>query len=106
MNERKMYRLSVDMADKCVTEDSKVRIYLSEVRSETKETASEKIIVGCLKFFYSGAVAAMIGQWAIAAAYAERGYKAYGGEYLLIGMTFLISYHLIDKFFKGYRRQK
>lgn len=105
-NERKMYRLSVDVEHQCISEDSKVRIYLSEVRGEAKETAFEKIMIIILQLFYSGTIAHAVGTWAIAAAYEQRGYKAYGGEYILIAMVFAVSYYFIHKFFEGYRRNQ
>ena len=104
MNDRKMYRLSADMEHKCLTEDSKVRIYLSEVRSEKKETWIEKIVVAFLEVFYSIVPTYLVGKWAIASTYAERGYEAYGGEYILIAFVLAGSFTLIHTFFKNYRR--
>jgi hypothetical protein len=96
--------MSVDVEDQYLTEDSKVRVYLSEVCSPAKETIAEKVVVIALELFYSLTITYFVGRWAIAAAYAERGYKAYGGEYLLILFTFLACYYIIGKFFKNFRR--
>lgn len=104
MNDSKMYRLSADVEHQYLTEDSKVRIYLSEVRSKKEETVFEKVMVVFLSLFYSFASSYFVGKWAIACAYAKRGYKAYGGEYLLIMLTFVLSYRFVRKFFKEYRR--
>ncbi|MCD8150549.1 MAG: hypothetical protein LUE92_13535 [Clostridiales bacterium] len=104
MHDSKVRRMSVDMECEYLTEDSKVRVYLSPVRGETKETVAEKAVVIALELFYSLAVTYFIGSWAIAAAYAERGYKAYGGEYLLIIFVFGLSFHFIRKFFENFRR--
>jgi hypothetical protein len=96
--------MSTDVEHQYLTEDSKVRIYLSVVRGQEKETIAEKVVVTALKLFYSLAITYFVGKWAIAAAYAERGYKAYGGEYLLILFTFVAFYYIIGKFFKNFRR--
>lgn len=104
MHDSKVRRMSVDMECEYLTEDSKVRVYLSPVRGEKKETVVEKAVVIALELFYSLAVTYFIGSWAIAAAYAERDYKAYGGEYLLIIFVFGLSFHFIRKFFENFRR--
>ena len=100
MSDRKMYRLSAGVEHQCITEDSKVRLYLSEMRSETEErkTVFDKIFTVILELFYSFSVSYFVGDWAIEYAYKERGYVAYGGEYLLIGMVFVISFWTISKF--------
>jgi drug/metabolite transporter superfamily protein YnfA len=52
-----------------------------------------------LKLLISTAISYVIGRWAIAQAYASRGYKAYGGEYILIMLTFLGCYYAMTKLF-------
>lgn len=64
----------------------------------------DAVTVFALELFYSISVTYFIGEWAIDFAYAERGYKAYGGEYLLILFCFVISFRTIRKFFENYRR--
>lgn len=100
MSERKMYRLSAGVEHQYLTEDSKVRVYLSEVRSkkEKRQTTFEKVILLVLELFYSFAVSYFVGTWAIDYAYMERGYFAIGGEYMLIGMTFAICFWGIRNF--------
>ena len=100
MSECKMYRLSAGVEHQYLTEDSKVRVYLSEMRSEEKKrkTILDKAITIGLELFYSFAVSYFIGSWAIDYAYKERGYFAIGGEYLLIGMTFAMSFWAIRNF--------
>lgn len=100
MCERKMYRLSAGVERQYLTEDSKVRIYLSEVRSEKekRQTILDKAITLGLELFYSFAVSYFVGTWAIEYAYNERGYFAIGGEYMLIGMTFAICFWAIQSF--------
>ena len=41
-----------------------------------------------------------INRWAVAAAYAERGYQAFGSEYLLVIITFALSFCIIKYFFE------
>lgn len=105
MGDRKMYRLSAGVEDQYLTEDSKVRIYLSEVRSEEKkrQPVLDKAITIGLELFYSFAVSYFVGTWAVDYAYKERGYFAIGSEYLLIGMTFAICFWAISNFLEGGR---
>lgn len=104
MCDSKVYKLPEDMEYKCVAEDSKIRLYMSAVRSEKKKrrkpTILEKIVTVALKLFYSSTVSYFVGRWAIKTAYMERGYEAVGGEYLLIIATFLFCLWSINKFFK------
>lgn len=104
MHDSKMCGMPAVLEREYLTEDSKVRVYLSLVQGKKKETITDKAIVIVLELFYSMAVTYFIGSWAIAWAYAERGYKAYGGEYLLIVMIFLLSFHIARKFFENFRR--
>ncbi|MDD2979578.1 MAG: hypothetical protein PHN80_06345 [Hespellia sp.] len=108
MCECKVHELSEDLEHQCVTEDSKVRLYLSAMRSEKKKrrkpTILERAMTVALELFYSMAVSYFVGQWAITYAYKERGYEAIGGEYMLICATFLFCLWSISKFFKYYRR--
>ncbi len=100
MCERKMYRLSAGVECQYLTEDSKVRIYLSEVRSEKKKrpTTLDKAVMLGLELFYSFSVSYFVGTWAIDYAYKERDYFAIGGEYMLICMTFAICFWAIKSF--------
>ncbi|MCM1179950.1 MAG: hypothetical protein NC347_06820 [Clostridium sp.] len=45
----------------------------------------------CISLF----ITALAAQYLIAAAYEERGYKAVGGEYLMIPVVFFVAYKLI-----------
>lgn len=60
----------------------------------------EAVIVFVLELFYSLSVTYFVGRWAIAYAYTERGYEAYGGEYLLILFCFITNFYMIRKFLK------
>ncbi len=108
MCESKMYPVSEGMECKCITEDSKVRVYLSAMQSKENcsDTLLEKIITVVLEVFYSYSASYFVGQKIITYVNSVRGYKAYGGEYLLIVTFFLLSFWIIKKFFKDYRRRE
>ena len=61
-------------------------------------TIFDKAIMFGLELFYSFAVSYFVGMKAIDYAYNARGYYAIGGEYLLIGMTFIICFWMISNF--------
>lgn len=96
MNDSKVYQMSENMECKPVSEDTKVRLYLSVVRDEgaegRKETASEKIMAAAVALPYSAFITYMTGRWAVRAAAESRGYDAVGGEYILIAVVFLTSF--------------
>lgn len=73
-------------------------------KKEFIKVVGEYAMLLALELFYSLSVTYFVGKWAIAYAYAERGYKAYGCEYLLIALTFVGSFYTISKFFKNFRR--
>lgn len=49
-------------------------------------------------------VTVMVGKWAIYYAYLKRGYKAVGGEYLLILVTYLMVHKGIHYFLNGRKK--
>jgi hypothetical protein len=57
------------------------------------------IIRNILEASYTLAITAAVGKWAIHAAYLERGYKAVGGEFILIPMTCWVAYKAIHHLF-------
>ncbi len=84
-----------------ISEDSKGRLYLSqvqEVRNPAARMRSEKVSVITAKLILSGVMTAPFAAWSIIYAFLERGYKAYGGEYLFIIMVFLAVYWALSKF--------
>ena len=109
MDDGKVYHMSEDMEDQCLTEDSKVRLYLSPLRYEKpkrgKETAIEKAIMAALALPYSIFITYLVGRYAIEAAARSRGYDAIGGEYILIVAVFLGTFLGMYKLLKGYKRQ-
>jgi len=102
--------MSEDVEDQCITEDSKIRLYLSPVRYEKpgkrKETITEKIMAAAVAFPYSTYITYKIGKRLIRSVAKIRGYDAIGGEYILIIIVFTISFWLIWKMLRGYRRQE
>ena len=71
-----------------------------------RDNIIEKLEVTVISMFFSFSVAYFVSLWATASAYAERGYRACGGEYLLIAVAFITAYRAISQFFKYFRRRK
>jgi glucose-6-phosphate-specific signal transduction histidine kinase len=69
-----------------------------------RDNIIEKLEVTVISLFFSFSVAYFVSLWAVSSAYAERGYRACGGEYLLIAAVFSIAYKAISQFFKYFRR--
>ncbi len=98
---RNMYKVLFILECEYISEDSKGRLYLSqvqEVRNPAVRMRSKKASVIAAKLILSGALTAPLAAWSIIYAFLERGYKAYGGEYLFIIMAFLAVYWALDKF--------
>lgn len=100
-NVRNMYKVLLVVECEYVSEDSKGRLYLSqvqEVRNPAVRMRSKKASVIAAKLILSGALTAPPAAWSVIYAFLERGYKAYGGEYLFIIMVFLAVYWALSKF--------
>ncbi len=110
MCECEMYKMWADMECQYLTEDTKVRVCLSMVPGGKKETGKdsipERIVLLAIKLFFAYSVAYFVYPWAIQSAYNERGYEAYGGEYILVLAVFMFAYKMISLFFKYFRREK
>lgn len=110
MNDCKMYKMSADMECQRPAEDSEEGVYLSSVRKHAqKDSITKKVIMLILKLLFSYSISCFVFQWAVRIAYIERGYKAYGGEYMLAVATFMITYFAINKLlniFGGLRHGK
>lgn len=107
MNDSKVHHVSEDMEDQYLTEDSKIRLYLSLLRYEKpekrKETVLEKIVVSSLAVAYSIFITYIVGQWLVNSVAKWRGYDAIGGEYILIITIFIICFWIMLKLLKSYR---
>lgn len=90
--------------DKFLTADVQVLVYLSA--AEPKVSILDRIMLLAVKGFFSFSVSYFASIWITRQAYAERGYKAYGGEYILILVVFLIAYRIVTAFFRNFRRKK
>ncbi len=107
MNDSKVYYVSEDMEDQYLTEDSKIRLYLSPVRygnpQKRKETVMEKVAAFLLAFAYSIFITYVTGQWLVSSVTRWRGYDAIGGEYILVIVIFMACFGIMLKLLKSYR---
>ena len=84
-----------------ISENSRGRLYLSQVqkiRNPAARLFQKKAAVIAAKMILSAALTVPAASCAIIAAYIERGYMAYGGEYLFILMVFRAVYWALGKF--------
>lgn len=103
MRESKVYKVQLLVEREHPADNPKVRIYLSLVRESFWKDAVWSKIKGCCKWvihmifriFISLVITLPFGIWAINDAYLERGYLAYGGEYLFIIVVFLAVYNIL-----------
>lgn len=98
---RNMYKVLLVVECEYISEDSKGRLYLSqvqEVRNPAVRMRLTRASVIAAKLILSGALTAPPAAWSVIYAFLERGYKAYGGEYLFIIMVFLAVYWALGKF--------
>ena len=98
---RNMCKVLLVVECEYISEDSKGRLYLSqvqEVRNPAVRMRSKKASVITAKLILSGVLTAPPAAWSVIYAFLERGYKAYGGEYLFIIMVFLAVYWALSKF--------
>lgn len=121
MSVRKMREVRLDMEPQYITEDSKVRLYMSVVCYQ-REEADQKprvrisrrqkirwrkkmmelgrlLALYLTKLIITLSITAATGIWAIQKAYEDRGYQAVGGEYLFIPMVFIFVYWLLGYVF-------
>ena len=84
-----------------ISENSRDRLYLSQVqkiRNPAARLFQKKAAVVAAKLILSVALTVPAASCAVIAAYLERGYMAYGGEYLFILMVFRAVYWALGKF--------
>ncbi len=107
MNDSKVYQMSEDMEYQYLTEDSKIRLYLSPVRPERrKETLAKKIMAAAVALPYSAFITYIAGKWMIESAAKFRGYDAIGGEYIVAVIIFAASFWLVWRVLGGDRKQE
>ena len=99
MDERKVHKVQLMVECERVEGDPKVRVYLSEVRKITwtqiKKVCNQAFVL-IFRILVSIAITFIFGIWAIECAYLDRGYRAYGGECLLIVLVFFIAFKVSD----------
>lgn len=66
----------------------------------------EKPIGRLIKVSYALIITCMIGRWGICMAYMQRGYKAVGGEYILIMITYLVAWKAMHYFMNTLEESK
>lgn len=79
----------------CFTEDSQVKLYLLCQRVKPEEEADKKLLRFVAKLTCAVLITYLFGLWATSWAFQQRGYVAYGGEYLLIFVFFCIVVKLL-----------
>lgn len=120
MSESEMQRMRLNVEPKCITEDSKIRLYLSLVQREDeqrhKRAAQRKwkkirwkkkirALMGrvarwALRLVFSLTAAIATAAWVVPASYRARGYWAIGGECFLILAAFYVTYKIAGIFLR------
>lgn len=107
MSEYKVYKMDNNLEWYYITKGAEVHLFMAPARNKAiKDSIFERIVLLIIKMFFAYSVSYFVSIWAIQEAYNERGYKAYGGEYILIMAAFGLAYGLISNFFKYFRREK
>jgi uncharacterized membrane protein YcjF (UPF0283 family) len=105
LNDSKRKRMLLNVEYRYVTKASGVGVYLISI-PELKDSIPERVAVMIIKLFFSYSVAYFASLWLVQNAFVKRGYKAYGGEYILVVLIFLLSYGVLHTFFRYFRRTK
>ena len=79
----------------CFTEDSQVKLYLLCQRVKQEEESDKKLLQFVAKLFCALLTTCLFSRLVISWAFQQRGYVAYGGEYLLIFVFFCIVVKLL-----------
>lgn len=79
----------------CFTEDSQVKLYLLCQRIKPEKESDKKLLRFVIKLVCVVFATYLFGLWATAWAFKQRGYVAYGGEYLLILLFFVVMTKLL-----------
>lgn len=79
----------------CFTEDCQVKLYLLCQRVKQEEESDKKLLRFVAKLACAVLITYLFGLWATSWAFQQRGYVAYGGEYLLIFVFFCIVVKLL-----------
>lgn len=79
----------------CFTEDSQIKLYLLRQRVKPEEESDKKLLRFVAKLACAILTTYLFGLWATSLAFKQRGYAAYGGEYLLILVFFIAAIKLL-----------
>lgn len=79
----------------CFAEDSQVKLYLLCQRVKPEEESDKKLLRFVAKLSCVVLATCLFGLWATSWAFKQRGYVAYGGEYLLIFVFFIAAIKLL-----------
>ena len=79
----------------CFTEDCQVKLYLLCQRVKPEEESDKKLLRFVAKLSCAVLATYLFSRWVISWAFQQRGYVAYGGEYLLIFVFFCIVVKLL-----------
>lgn len=77
-------------------EDSQVKLYLLCQRVKPEEESDKKLLRFVAKLSCALLTTCLFSRWVISWAFQQRGYVAYGGEYLLILVFFCIVVKLLN----------
>lgn len=76
-------------------EDSQVKLYLLCQKIKPEKESDKKLLRFVIKLACTVLATYLFGLWATAWAFKQRGYAAYGGEYLLILLFFIMMARLL-----------
>lgn len=99
MSDSKMHYVFIILECEYIPEDPEDRVCLSRLQQSleykkpcqnTEKKFFRKALILVFKLLVSTAITFPYAIWAVEYAYIERGYKAYGGEFLFIAMVFYL----------------
>lgn len=88
------------MEGQCATEDSKIWLYLSHMWKNKWPVVREflkRAAIPVFRLLGTAGLTYLYLVWAIEQAFLERGYKAYGGEYLIVPFVFYGIYGVMGR---------
>lgn len=102
-DECKVRKMWIILECQYITEDSEVGVYLPAVQKIKKpepESFFRKAFLVVLRLALSALLTFPYAVWSIEYAFLQRGYKAYGGEYLFIPFVFYVIFLILGVFAK------
>lgn len=108
MNGCKVYQMPISVANQHTKENIERRVCVPKMHTTKTfklQRAVAKTIRAIIKITVSIIVAFLMALWAIPFAYAERGYYAVGGEWILILLSFGFAYWGVTKYMNHIRKE-